>query len=358
MATGRFGSPAKNMNKGYGPAKTSSPAKQTKEGTKPLTALQQARKDAAAAQVSNQVANIVRNTAGTNKETAKLKRKTARDNSGAERKTKNAAKTQARVDERKKSGKTRVGKVIDKIKEAVSPAKQAKITDAMYKKRDMKLYGDLDKAEFDTEANRQINVRNKKFKNATEMSKANSGGKQTKTDYSGGQTKDGSCSREDDACNTKGQSIRKSDIGYDVPKTKMKSRTKKVTTLKAGGRLEGGKEVKNKKAALPTAKPIKAKAIKVTKKVAEAKPTRSQKIRAKGEAALASGKTDKAQRLRRRMDRTEAREEKRAGRKEARAGRKEARAAKKNKMAMTKSKVDKKAKPVKKKAMDSSRMEN
>ena len=32
MATGKFGSPAKNMNKGYGPAKTSSPAKQTKEG--------------------------------------------------------------------------------------------------------------------------------------------------------------------------------------------------------------------------------------------------------------------------------------------------------------------------------------
>ncbi len=28
MATGKFGSPAKNMNKGYGPAKTSSPAKQ------------------------------------------------------------------------------------------------------------------------------------------------------------------------------------------------------------------------------------------------------------------------------------------------------------------------------------------
>lgn len=27
MATGKFESPAKNMNKGYGPAKTSSPAK-------------------------------------------------------------------------------------------------------------------------------------------------------------------------------------------------------------------------------------------------------------------------------------------------------------------------------------------
>ena len=152
MATGKFGSPAKNMNKGYGPAKTSSPAKQTKvTGTgqtieakgkldntgysdyespkaKPegpaLTALQQAQKDADAAQVSNQVANIVRNTSGTNKETARLKKRTARDNSAAERKTKNAKKTQARVDERVESGKTRVGKVVDKIKKAVSPAKQ------------------------------------------------------------------------------------------------------------------------------------------------------------------------------------------------------------------------------------------
>tara|TARA_R110000796_G_scaffold237887_1_gene358081 strand:- start:54 stop:848 length:795 start_codon:yes stop_codon:yes gene_type:complete len=123
-----------------------------------------------------------------------------------------------------------------------------------------------------------------------------------------------------------------------------RKKVKKVTTLKAEG-------PKNEGGGLPVGKPIKAKEIKVTKKVAEAKPTRSQKIRAKGEAALASGKTDKAQRLRRRMDRTEAREEKRAGRKEARA-------AKKNKMAMTKSKVDKKAKPVKEKAMDSSRMEN
>lgn len=324
MATGRFGSPAKNMNKGYGPAKTSSPAKQTMQGTnqtieakgKPegpaLTALQQAQQEANSAQLDNKVAQIRRNTAGTKKENARLGKRTARDNSGTERKTKNAAKTQARVDEREKSGKTRVGKVVAKIKKAVSPAKQAKITDAMYKKRDMKLYGNLDKAEFDTEANRQINVRNKRFKNATEMSKANSGGKQTKTDYSGGQTKDGSCSREDDACNTKGQSIRKRDIGYDVPKRQMQSKTKKVTTLKAKG-------PKNEGGGLPVGKPIKAKAIKVTKKVAEAKPTRSQKIRAKGEAALASGNTDKAQRLRRRMDRVDARKAKRAEKKAARA---------------------------------------
>ena len=354
-----------------------SPAKQSVQGTnqtiqaegKPegpaLTALQQAQQEANAAQMNNKVAQIRRNTSGTNKETARLKKRTARNNSGTERKTKNAEKTQNRVNERKESGQTRVGKVLSKIKKAVSPAKQtakqkanlpkeivkaigkgaakagakagakankfaknnsalvttgkpksptkqAKITDAMYKKRDMKLYGELDKAEFDKEANRQINVRNKRFKNATEMSKANSGGKQTKTDYFGGQTKDGSCSREDDACNTKGQSIRKRDIGYDVPKRQMQSKTKKVTTLKAEG-------VKNKGGGLPVGKPIKAKEIKVTKKVAAAKPTRSQKIRAKGEAALASGNTDKAQRLRRRMDRVDARKAKRAARKAARA---------------------------------------
>jgi hypothetical protein len=91
-----------------------------------------------------------------------------------------------------------------------------------------------------------------------------------------------------------------------------RKKVKKVTTLKAEG-------VKNEKAALPTAKPIKAKEIKVTKKVAEAKPTRSQKIRAKGEAALASGNTDKAQRLRRRMDRVDARKAKRAEKKAAKA---------------------------------------
>jgi hypothetical protein len=126
MATGKFGSPAKQTKEG-GSIKSENKegSELTKKGaTKPLTALQQAQKDAAAAQVSNQVANIQRNTSGTKKETAKLKKKTARNNSATERKTKNAAKTQARVDERKKSGKTRVGKVVAKIKKAVSPAKQ------------------------------------------------------------------------------------------------------------------------------------------------------------------------------------------------------------------------------------------
>jgi hypothetical protein len=45
------------------------------------------------------------------------------------------------------------------------------------------------------------------------------------------------------------------------------------------------------------------------------KLTRSQKIRAKGEAALKSGDTAKARRLRRRYDRVAAREAKRAGKK-------------------------------------------
>ena len=233
-----------------------------------------------------------------------------------------------------------------------SPAKQKRTMDQAYAKRDMDIYGDLNRVEYGREAKRQNKVVAGKKKLYTKLG---DGTMQTKKDKFGN-TDLNTPSLEPNMRNTKGESMNSGNTGGrkitgDVPKTKMKSKTKKVTTLKAEG-------VKNEGGGLPVAKPIKAKAIKVTKKVAEAKPTRSQKIRAKGEAALASGKTDKAQRLRRRMDRTEAREEKRAGRKEARAGRKEARAAKKNKMAMTKSKVDKKAKPVKKKAMDSSRMEN
>tara|TARA_B110000259_G_scaffold106704_1_gene122367 strand:- start:162 stop:1046 length:885 start_codon:yes stop_codon:yes gene_type:complete len=282
MATGRFGSPAKNMNKGYGPAKTSSPAKQ-------------------------------------------------------------------------------------------------RTMDEAYEKRDMNIYGDLDRVEYGKEANRQINVRNKEFDLYKDFSKASNGGESTQTDYSGGATKDGSCSREDDACNMQGQGVRKREIKWDAPKTKMKSKTKKVTTLKAEG-------PKNEGGGLPVGKPIGAKEIKVTKKVAKTKPTRSQKIRAKGEKVLADkslsteDKQKKSLRLRKRYDRVEAREEKRAGRKAARgakrgerqaerderqASRKEARASrqiakgeKKNKMTMTKSKVAKKAKPVKRKAMDPSRMEN
>ena len=161
--------------------------------------------------------------------------------------------------------------------------------DMAYEKRDKKKYGDMKKADYIKEAKRQ-----------------------TKSKL---ETND-----------------------WDVNPRK---KVKKTTTLKA-------EKIKTSK---PKGNLVDAKEIEVTKKVTKAKPTRSQKLRAKGEAALASGKTDKAQRLRRRMDRTEAREEKRAGRKAARAE-------KKNKMTMTKSKVDKKAKPAKKKVMDPSRMEN
>ena len=119
------------------------------------------------------------------------------------------------------------------MKENPSVAKQTKISNEMYNNRDMNIYGDLNKAEYDKEANRQISVRNKRFDNAKKMSKANSGGVSTSTDYTNGST----CSREDDACNVKGQSIRKRDIGYDVPKTKMrsKSKNKPVTSLKSEG---------------------------------------------------------------------------------------------------------------------------
>ena len=255
LATGRFGSPAKNMNKGYGPAKTSSPAKQ-------------------------------------------------------------------------------------------------KTMDEAYAKRDMDLYGDLNRVEYSRESNRQSKVIADKKKLYTKLGDGTMQPKKNKF----GEIDLNTPELEPNMRNTKGESMNSGNTGGrkitgDVPKTKMQSKAKKVTTLKAEG-------PKNEGGGLPVGKPIEAKEIKVTKKVAEAKPTRSQKIRAKGEAALASGKTDKAQRLRRRYDRVEAREEKRAGRKVARASRQLARAEKKNKMTMTKSKVDKKAKPVKRKVMDSSRMEN
>jgi len=316
LATGRFGSPAKQTKEGGSISNTqgSDSGELTKKGaTKPLTALQRAQQEAAAAQVSNQVANIQRNTSGTKKETARLKKRTARNNSATERKEKNAKKTQARVDERKKSGKTRVGKVVAEIKKAVSPAKQKRTMDEAYAKRDMDIYGDLDKNEYKREAKRQNKVIAGKKKLYTKLG---DGTMQTKKDKFGN-TDLNTPGLEPNMRNTKGESMNSGNTGGrkitgDVPKTKMKSKTKKVTTLKAEG-------PKNEKAALPTAKPIKTKEIKVTKKVTKAKPTRSQKIRAKGEAALASGNTGKAQRLRKRMDRVDARKAKRAARKEARA---------------------------------------
>ena len=75
--------------------------------------------------------------------------------------------------------------------------------------------------------------------------------------------------------------------------------------------------VSSKKTAMPTKTKVATKAIKTAKDTA--KQSRSQKIRARGEAALASGNTGKAQRLRKRMDRVDARKAKRAARKEARA---------------------------------------
>jgi hypothetical protein len=200
-----------------------------------------------------------------------------------------------------------------KAMEAASPAKQKRTMDEAYTKRDMDTYGDLDKNEYKKEALRQNKVKEGKKKLYTKLG---DGTMQTKKDKSGN-TDLNTPSLEPNMRNAKGESMNSGNTGGrkitgDVPKTKMKSKTKKVTTLKAEG-------PKNEGGGLPVAKPIEAKEIKVTKKVAEAKPTRSQKIRAKGEAALASGNTDKAQRLRKRMDRTEAREEKRAEKKAAKA---------------------------------------
>lgn len=272
-------SPAKNMNKGYGPAKTSSPAKQ-KSGNSMTAAEKKAMND--------------RSVFGPDgKNVAKPpKSKTTTPKKGGKSPAKQTAKQKANLPK----------EIVNAIA-AKSPAKQKRTMDEAFAKRDMKIYGDLDKNEYKKEALRQNKVIKGKKKLYTKLGDGNM---QTKKDKFGN-TDLNLPELEPNMRNTKGQSMNSGNTGGrkitgDVPKTKMKSKTKKVTTLKAEG-------VKNTKTDMPAAKAIKAKAIKVASKTA-AKPTRSQKIRAKGEAALASGNTDKAQRLRRRYDRVEARKAK------------------------------------------------
>ena len=107
------------------------------------------------------------------------------------------------------------------------------------------------------------------------------------------------------------------DAGYAMDDTTKKKKVKAVKPMKAAGI----KDVKERKVAkTATSEPAEKKAPKlaarrVSEPKKEVKKTRSQKIRAKGEAALASGNKKKALRLRRRLDRVEAREKKRADRK-------------------------------------------
>jgi len=265
-------SPAKNMNKGYGPAKTSSPAKQ-KSGSSMTAAEKKAMKDKSVFGPDGK--NVAQ-----------------------------PPKTETTTP--KKGNETVKGEKYGK-----SPAKQKRTMDEAYAKRDMKVYGDLNRVEYGREARRQNKVITDKKKLYTKLGDGTMQSKKNKF----GEIDLNTPELEPNMRNTKGQSMNSGNTGGrkitgDVPKTKMKSKTTKVTTLKAEG-------PKNEGGGLPTGKSIEAKEIKVTKKAA--KPTRSQKIRAKGEAALASGNTDKAQRLRRRMDRVDARKAKRAAKKAAKA---------------------------------------
>jgi len=113
----------------------------------------------------------------------------------------------------------------------------------------------------------------------------------------------------------------------NAPKTIKKPKRDIKTTkmsLESFGLKDGTKKtadvknvVKRKVAKLATSEPTEKKAPKlaarrVSEPKKEVKKTRSQRIRAKGEAALASGDKTKALRLRRRMQRVEAREKRRA----------------------------------------------
>lgn len=81
MATGRFGSPAKNMNKGYGPAKTSSPAKQRSGGisgdvlSKGISALESSKKRTKFKDISEEMEPA--RGRGMKKELKKIKKKVA-----------------------------------------------------------------------------------------------------------------------------------------------------------------------------------------------------------------------------------------------------------------------------------------
>jgi len=297
-------SPAKNMNKGYGPAKTSSPAKQ------------RSAKDMTPAEEKAMADKSVFGPDGKNvAKPPKNQKKSEYDIlfEDIAKRAKKKKKSPAKQTAKQKANLPK--EVVDAIaaKKTKSPAKQKRTMNEAYAKRDMDLYGDLSRVEYGREAKRQNKVIADKKKLYTKLGDGTMQPKKNKF----GEIDLNTPELEPNMRNTKGQSMNSGNTGGrkitgDVPKTKMKSKTKKVTTLKAEG-------PKNEGGGLPTGKPIKAKEIKVTKKVTKAKPTRSQKIRAKGEAALASGNTDKAQRLRRRMDRVDARKAKRTARKAARA---------------------------------------
>ena len=312
-------SPAKNMNKGYGPAKTSSPAKQKsdstmKSGSSMTAAEKKAMKDKSVfGPDGKNVAKPPKNTKKSKydkspaKQTAKQKANLPKEivNAIAKGAAKAGAKAGAKANKfaKKNSDLVTTGK-------PKSPAKQKRTMDEAYAKRDMDLYGDLNRVEYGREARRQNKVIAGKKKLYTKLGDGTMQPKKNKF----GEIDLNTPELEPNMRNTKGQSMNSGNTGGrkitgDVPKTKMKSKTKKVTTLKADGI----------KAAKPKGDLSGAKEIKVTKKVTKTKPTRSQKIRAKGEAALASGNTDKAQRLRRRMDRVDARKAKRTARKAKRA---------------------------------------
>jgi hypothetical protein len=121
-----------------------------------------------------------------------------------------------------------------------------------------------------------------------------------------------------------GSSKRKAEYdakGWAYDETISKSSTNKPKAKSIEAKSVGVKNVVNRpKAKTAISEPAEKKAPKLeaTKTSApkkEVKKTRAQRIRAKGEAALASGNKKKALRLRRRLDRVEAREKKRADRK-------------------------------------------
>lgn len=259
-------SPAKNMNKGYGPAKTSSPAKQ--RSAKNMTP-----EEAKALNDKSPFGPDGKNVAKPPK--SKSKSKYDLDTTAPKKgnKTVKGEKYGKSPAKQKEQDPTQIPGNQVRAHSKGGSIRAPKVSyDMAYEKRDKKKYN-MSKADYIKEAKRQT----------------------------------------------------KSKLDTNDWDANQRKKTKATTTLKADG-------VKNTKTAMPTAKPIKAKAIKVASKTT-AKPDRSQRLKAKsdktaakGKKAVDEGKTKKADRLLKRAARQENRSIKKEKRQAGRAAKKAAKA--------------------------------
>ena len=212
---------------------------------------------------------------------------------------------------------------------------------AAYKKRDMKIYGDMDLDQYTKEAKRQT----KSFETTGKFDAPKKARKKVSkvTSLKPASVDNKKLSIE----NITTPGVKAEKLVAKAPKTAKQTRKSnsidkklaKAKTARASGNIKKA-ERKEKRVANKQ------------ERIAKRSRTRSENTAIKGRKAVDEGRDRKANRVLKRAANQENREIKREQRKAARADRKAA----KGKMTMTKSKVDKKPKSSKKKVLDSSRV--